>query len=59
MLFEAFFAQQADVLLTGGWPRLSEVLEQEDTLLLEWVSGRNLPEDPDLLILIETISHAV
>ena len=58
VLFEAFFAQQTNLLLTGGWPRLEEVLEQEDTLLLEWVSGRNLPADPDLLVLIEAISHA-
>ena len=33
VLFEAFFAQQTDLLLTGGWPRLEEVLEQEDTLI--------------------------
>ena len=59
VLFEAFFDQQAELLLAGGWPELEEFLAQEDDVLFDWVSGRNLPADPDLLRLIKTLTNAV
>jgi len=58
VLFEAFFIKQAESLLAGGWPQLEEVLAQEDDLLLDWISGRNLPADPEVLILINTLINA-
>jgi len=58
VLFEAFFIKQAESLLAGGWPQLEEVLAQEDDLLLDWISGRNLPADSDMLILINALIHA-
>ena len=59
VLFEAFFDQQAELLLAGGWPELEEFLAQEDDVLFDWVSGRNLPADPDFLRLIKTLTNAV
>jgi len=59
VLFEAFFKKQAELLLAGGWPELEELLAQEDDVLLDWVSGRNLPADSDLLKLIKTLTSAV
>ena len=59
VLFEAFFDQQAESLLAGDWPQLEELLEQEDDVLLDWISGRNLPEDPELLRLLKTLTDAV
>lgn len=59
VLFEAFFEKQAELLLAGRWPELEELLEQEDDVLFDWVSGRNLPPDPDLLSLIKTLTNAV
>ena len=58
VLFEAFFASQADTLLAGGWPQLEEMLAQEDDVLFDWISARNLPTDPDLLRLIKTLINA-
>ena len=58
VLFEAFFTQQAESLLAGGWPQLEVFLAQEDDLLFDWISGRNLPTDPDVLKLINTLTHA-
>ena len=57
VLLEAFFARQADFLANGGWPEMEEFLEQEDDVLFDWISGRNLPTDPGLLALINTITH--
>lgn len=58
VLLEAFFASQAKALLAGGWPQLEELLAQEDDVLFDWISGRNLPADPDLQKLIDTLVHA-
>ena len=58
VLFEAFFVNQAEALLEGGWPDLEVMLEQEDDVLFDWVSGRDLPADPALLDLIKTLTNA-
>lgn len=58
VLFESFLEQQAEALGSGGWPELDELLEQEDDVLFDWISGRNRPTDPALLNLIETLCHA-
>ena len=58
VLFERFFDQQSDALTSGDWPELEELLAQEDDVLLDWISGRNLPTDPDILNLINTLTHA-
>ena len=57
VLFEAFFAQQADSLASGGWLEMEGFLEQEDDVLFDWISGRNLPVDPAVLMLINTITN--
>ena len=59
VLFEAFFAQQTESLLEGNWPQLEELLKQEDDVLYDWISGRNLPKDPKVLHLINTIANVV
>ena len=58
VLFEAFFMNQSEVLLEGGWPDLEALLEQEDDVLFDWISGRNLPADTALLNLIKTLTNA-
>jgi len=58
VLLEAFFANQTSKLTVGGWPQLEEFLAQEDDVLFDWISGRDLPSDPDILKLIETLIHA-
>ena len=58
VLFEAFFEKQAESLLAGGWPQLEDFLAQEDDVLFDWISGRNLPADPDVLNLINPLTHA-
>ena len=58
VLFEAFFMKQSEVLLEGGWPDLEALLEQEDDVLFDWISGRNLPADTALLNLIKTLTNA-
>jgi antitoxin CptB len=57
VLFEAFFARQADSLASGGWPQLEDLLSQEDDVLFDWISGRDLPSDPGLLELIKTLTY--
>jgi len=57
VLFEAFFAKQAESLAKGGWPQLEALLAQEDDVLFDWISGRDLPSDPDVLNLIDTLIH--
>jgi len=59
VLFEAFFEKQTELLLAGGWPELEELLAQEDDVLFDWVSGRNLPADSGLLRLIKTLTNAI
>jgi antitoxin CptB len=59
VLFEAFFSQQAETLLAGGWPQLDELLTQEDDVLFDWISGRNLPANIETLVLIKTLTNAV
>jgi succinate dehydrogenase flavin-adding protein (antitoxin of CptAB toxin-antitoxin module) len=58
VLFEAFFLAQAAPLAANGWPQLEWVLTQEDDVLFDWISGRDLPSDPDVLHLIDTLVHA-
>ena len=58
VLFEAFFAQQTETLLAGGWPQLENLLAQEDDVLFDWISGRDLPTDPAMLKLLHVITHA-
>ncbi len=58
VLLEAFFDRQAESLTAGGWPQLEDLLAQEDDVLFDWISGRNLPPDPDMLTLIDTLTHA-
>ena len=58
VLFEAFFETQAGPLLDGAWPQLESLLGQEDDVLFDWVSGRNLPADPAVLALINTLKNA-
>jgi len=58
VLFEAFFVKQAGPLLNGAWPELESLLGQEDDVLFDWVSGRNLPSDPAVLALINTLTNA-
>ena len=58
VLFEAFFERQKGPLLEGAWPQLEALLSQEDDVLFDWVSGRNLPADPSLLVLINTLTNA-
>ena len=59
VLFEAFFAQQTESLMKGDWPQLEELLKQEDDVLYDWISGRNLPDDPKVLLLIKTIANVL
>jgi succinate dehydrogenase flavin-adding protein (antitoxin of CptAB toxin-antitoxin module) len=59
VLLEAFFAQQAKSLHAGGWPQLEELLAQEDDVLFDWISGRNLPANPGLLKLIKILTNAI
>lgn len=58
VLFEAFFDKQTGPLLDGAWPQLESLLGQEDDVLFDWVSGRNLPADPDMRTLINTLTNA-
>ena len=57
VLLETFFAKQAESLAAGGWPQLETFLAQEDYVLFDWISGRGLPTDPDILKLIHTITQ--
>jgi len=59
VLFEVFFAQQAGPLAAGEWSELEELLAREDDVLFDWISGRNLPSDPAMLNLIETLINVV
>ena len=59
VLFEAFFKQQAASLAAGEWPELEDLLSREDDVLFDWISGRNLPSDPAVLNLINTLINVV
>jgi antitoxin CptB len=58
VLFEAFFSNQAGAIRDGAWPELETLLGQEDDVLFDWVSGRNLPAEPAMLMLIDTLKNA-
>ena len=57
VLFEAFLIKQAKPLLAGAWPEFETLLKQEDDVLLDWISGRNLPADPAVLVLINRLKN--
>jgi antitoxin CptB len=59
VLFETFFRDQGEAIQAGDWPQLESLLDQEDDVLLDWVSGRNLPIEPDILILISKIKNVL
>lgn len=59
VLLEAFLVRQSESLLDGDWPEFEELLKQEDDVLYDWVSGRNLPDDPNVRLLIDAITHDV
>ncbi len=59
VLFEVFFNTRAEALRAGSWPQLEALLAQEDDVLFDWISGRDLPSDPDVLKLIATLTHVV
>ena len=58
VLFEAFFASQSEAILDGAWPELELLLSQEDDVLFDWISRRDLPSDPGMLDLIKALTHA-
>ncbi len=58
VLLELFLKQQEEALKAGQWPALETLLEQEDDVFFDWVSGRNLPQDPEILRLIDTLTDA-
>lgn len=58
VLLESFLKQQEDELKAGQWPVLETLLEQEDDVFFDWISGRNLPQDPEILKLIDTLTNA-
>lgn len=57
VLLERFFAAQSKALVAGSWPQLELFLSQEDDVLFDWISGRDLPGDPDMLTLIRTLTR--
>jgi antitoxin CptB len=59
VLFERFFEHHSESLSNGDWPQLEELLAQEDDVLFDWISGRDLPTDSDILVLIDTLTHAI
>lgn len=57
VLLESFLIQQTDRLKAGEWPALETLLDQEDDVFFDWISGRDLPDNPELLKLIETLRY--
>ena len=57
VLLEAFIKTQAERLLAGEWPGLELLLDAEDDVLYDWISGRNLPPDPAMVELIKSITN--
>jgi len=58
VLLEAFIKAQDERLLAGDWPGLERLLGEEDDVLFDWISGRNLPADPAMVELIRSITRA-
>lgn len=58
VLFEAFLEKHAKQLSKGAWPELEELLILEDDVLFDWISGRDLPSDPAVLKLIDSLKNA-
>ena len=59
VLFEAFFAKHAAEIEKGQWPQLETLLGQEDDILFDWISGRNLPENQELSKLIKRLKYII
>jgi antitoxin CptB len=57
VLLEAFIKTQGERLLAGEWPGLELLLDAEDDVLYDWISGRNLPPDPAMVELIKSITN--
>lgn len=57
VLLESFLIEQARALRIGEWPVFEEFLAQEDDLLFDWISGRGLPTNKELLELIDQLAH--
>lgn len=58
VLLESFLKHHGEALKAGHWPALEALLEQEDDVFFDWISGRNLPRDPEILRLIDTLTNA-
>jgi len=58
MLFETILITQTGQLLDGDWPQLESLLGQEDDVIFDWISGRNLPSDPAMQMLLKTLTNA-
>jgi antitoxin CptB len=59
VLFEAFFASQAEAISEGEWPQLELLLSQEDDVLFDWISGRDLPTNLTVLNFINALKNAI
>lgn len=59
VLFEAFFKKHAIEIEKGRWPELEGLLTQEDDILFDWVSSRNLPTEVEVLNLINRLKHCI
>lgn len=57
VLFESFFDRESVAVSRGDWPQLETLLGQEDDVLFDWVSGRNLPVDKQVIDLINEIKN--
>ena len=57
VLLEAFLLEHAEALKAGKWPALETFLAQEDDLLFDWISGRHLPDNSELMELIDQLTH--
>ncbi len=51
----SYTQEQAEAVSGDGWPQLEEFLKQEDDVLFDWISGRNLPTDRQSRLLIKTL----
>lgn len=59
VLFESFFVRESDAVCNGDWPQLESLLDQEDDVLFDWISGRDLPLDKPFLNLISELKNVV
>ena len=55
VIFESFFKKYPAEIEAGKWPLLEDLLIQEDDVLFDWVSNRNLPDNPALIELIKIL----